>query len=183
MLDEKTGYQVSITGMSHGTHEGNGYMAWLSTAINDFDIASPLDFLMITPDSPIHICIQALGCANTAAVIQIYEDTGVLAQFNVAGGTAYIPRNKNRNSAKTSVVTLTHTPVVTAATGDALIQERHAGKSGAHLAYEIILRANTAYLFRFLSMDNDNEGSLNLDWVEFAERVPSGFAGVIPPNI
>lgn len=170
MIDEKSGLLAFVTAMERSTNEGTSWLVSLTTVVNAFDIASPLAFLVTTPNTGIRIYVQAHGCANTPANLEIFEDTGVLAQFNVTGGTAFTPINKNRNSANVSTVTVTHTPTITAVTADALILGRHVGKSGGHLSHGIVLKQNTKYLFRLVSLEDNNEGSLNLDWLERVDR-------------
>jgi len=179
MIDEKTGAQVAIACVEHEVHEGNAYMVSLSSALDAFDIAAPLSFLFITPNTPIRCHMHVHGSANTAAIIQCYEDTGVAAQFTVTGGTGITPINRNRNSSKTSVATVTHTPDIGNATADALIHSKYAAKAGIEESFPMLLKQNTAYLFRFLSNGDNNEGSLNLSWCEKPDKAFVGSVGAV----
>ena len=179
MIDEKCGAQVNITGMNHAIHEGQAYTCSLTTAKDVFDTATPMCFLLTTPDSPIHAHIQIHGSANTAAVLEIFEDNSVASQFDVTGGTAVIPVNKDRNSSNISVMTVTHTPTITKSEVEARIHGRFAGKSGSHASFEFVLKTNTKYLFKFTSLDADNEGSLNIDWCERADKAFVGSVGTV----
>ena len=130
MLNSKTLHEVAETSQQYDTDKSVGFMASLASALNGLDIASPLSFLFTTPDSNVRIRILAHGEANTAALLQIYEDTGVAAEFNVTGGTAQRPINRDRNvRSNRSVVTLAHTPTITAAAASALIHVRSLGKA------------------------------------------------------
>lgn len=170
MIDEKSGATQVLTGLSHQTHKGNAYTVSLASVLNGFDIAAPLSFLFTTPNTNVEAHAQIHGCSNTPAILQIYEDTGVAAQFNVTDGTTVTSINKNRNSSNVSTMTVTHTPTITKAEAEALIHTRYAGKAGAHTSFEFVLKKNTAYLFRFLAIEDNNEGSLNLDWCEYEDR-------------
>jgi len=179
MIDEKCGAQVTITGMNHAIHEGIAFTCCLSTAKDAFDTGSPMSFFLTTPDSEMHPHIQIHGSANVAAILEIFEDNGVAAQFDVSGGTVVVPANKDRNSSNVSVMTVTHTPTITAATVEARIHGRFAGKAGSHPSFEFVLKRNTKYLFKFTSLDDDNEGSLNIDWCERADRAFAGAVGTV----
>jgi len=178
MIDEKCGAQVAITGMNHAIHEGNAYTCCLTTAKDAFDTGSPMSFFLTTPDTAVHAHIQIHGSANLAAVLEIFEDNSVVAQFNVSGGTAVTPVNKDRNSSNASTMTVKHTPTIGAATVEARIHGRFAGKAGSHPSFEFVLKGNTKYLFKFTSLDEDNEGSLNIDWCERADK---SFVGSVGP--
>jgi len=181
MIDEKSGAQVNISCMGHAIHQGDAYTCCLSTALDAFDKDPPMSFLVVTPDTPLRAHIQIHGSANLAAILEIFEDNSVVAQFNVSGGTAVTPVNKNRNSSNTSALTVTHTPTITAATVEARIHGRFAGKAGSHPSFEFVLKQNTSYLFQFTSMDDNNEGSLNIDWCERVDRVDGGMVGHVDP--
>lgn len=169
MIDSKIGVDVVENYMRYMTHQGKAFMLSLSSAIDAFDIASPLAFLFTTPDTNVRCAMNIHGSANTPAIIQIYEDTDVLAQFNVTGGTGITPANRNRNSSEVSVATVTHTPTITVAAAAALIHSKYAAKAGIEESFTIILKQNTEYLFRFLSVGDNNEGSLNLSWCEYID--------------
>jgi len=176
MIDEKSGAQVTISCIEHSVHEGEAYMLSLSSALDAFDIDAPLSFLFTTPNTPIRCHMYVHGSANTAAIIQVYEDTGVATEFDVTGGTSITPKNRNRNSSNVATAIATHTPSITKAEAVALLHSKYAAKSGIEESFPVLLKQNTKYLFRFLSSANDNEGSLNLSWCEKADRA---FAGVV----
>jgi len=179
MIDEKTGAQVNVSCRNYAIHVGKAFALSLATDLDGFDKVSPMTFAFTTPNTAMRVHMLMHGSANLAAILQIYEDTGVQAQFKLTGGTSVTPINKNRNNSTTSVSTVKHTPTIDAATDDALIHERYAGKAGSHEAFEFILKQNTQYLFRFLTLDDDNEGSLNLDWIECKDRAFVGSVGAV----
>lgn len=179
MIDEQTGAQVAIDCMEHSTHEGKAFMLSLSSILDAFDIATPLSFLFTTPDTAMRFHIFVHGSANTPAIIQIFEDNGVALQFDVTGGTSITPGNRNRNSSNVSTAIVTHTPTITKAEPEALIHSKYAAKSGVEESFEIKLKKNTSYLFRFLTVSDNNEGSLNLSWCEKIDKLFVGSAGAV----
>lgn len=179
MIDEKTGLQVILNAMHYYTHEGKSFMLSLSSAIDAFDIASPLSFLFTTPDTKTWAHMVVHGSANTAAIIQIFEDTGVAAEFNVTAGSAIVPKNRNRNSSNASVITAAHTPTITKAEAAALLHSKYAAKAGVEETLYIVLKQNTKYLFRFLTVDDNNEGSINLSWYETKDKTIVGSVGPV----
>lgn len=179
MIDEKTGLQAIIQIMHYYTHEGKAFMLSLSSALDAFDIASPMSFLFTTPDTKEWAHMVVHGSANTAAILQVFEDTGVAAEFNVTGGSAIVPKNRNRNSSNVSVMTVTHTPTITKAEAAALLHSKYAAKAGVEESFYFVLKQGTKYLFRFLSVADNNEGSLNLSWFEAAYKTSVGFVGPV----
>jgi hypothetical protein len=115
-----------------------------------------IDFVVTTP--------------NTTTHAHMYE--GVTG---ITGGTALTPRNNNRNSADSSVLTVKVNPSVTAGTvvvdgykfGANLSGQNRMGGSGGRTS-EIILKQNTSYLWRIVSSSADNIISYIGDWYEHA---------------
>jgi len=178
MIDETTGAQVGVTEAVSAIHAGDGYIVSRVSAIDAFDIAAPFDFLVTTPDTAIRVHMRVHGTSNTPAVISIYEDSGVLATFDVEDGTIWTPIQQDRNSSNTSAVVVVHTPTVNAATAN-LLQQRMSGKAGGHQNLQFILKQNTNYLFRFISLVDDNEGSFVLEWDEKIHKKFTGSVGAV----
>jgi hypothetical protein len=92
------------------------------------------------------------------------------APTTTANGTAVANVNHNRNSTKTSDLTVTHTPTVTAA-GTAIAPVQYMGGNenkaagGANRAsVERILKPSTLYLARITSRAAANPCSLSIEW-------------------
>lgn len=179
MIDEKTGLQAIVQAMHHYTHEGKSFMLSLSSVLDAFDIASPLSFLFATPNTKEWAHMVVHGSANTSAILQVFEDTGVAAEFNVTGGSAVVPKNRNRNSLTASVMTVTHTPTITKAEAAALLHSKYAAKAGIEETFYMVLKQNTKYLFRFLTVADNNEGSINLSWFETKDKTIVGSVGPV----
>ena len=184
MIDPRTLHEVAESCCDYATHKGVGFMASIVSAADGFDVAVPLSFLLTTPDTNMRIHISAHAESNTPAILSVYEDTGVAAEFNVTAGTAQRPVNRDRNvRSNRSKVTLVHTPTITAAAVAARIHARTAGKAGGSPSFKIILRRNTSYLFTFVSLAADNEGSLNLTWAEAIDADWNSRVKVLSPSL
>jgi len=151
-------------------HEGCAFSASQKTATNAFDLLAPMTFYIITPNTTKWAHVVISGDANTPAYWELFEDTGEVAQFNVSGGVAYVPVNRNRNSDVASVLTITTGATVTAATTDALLAVDGIMKAAdISSQYGFILKQNKKYLVRATTYTENNEGSLRLKWHEHTD--------------
>lgn len=154
----------------HEIHQGDAYVCSQRTALNGFDIASPLTFYVITPNTVKWAHITILGEANTPAYWELFEDTGNILEFNVSGGVAVTPKNRNRNSTDSSGLTITIGATVMVAAAAALIATEAIMKASAGgERQEFILEQNRKYLVRATSYQDNNEGSLTLTWYEHTD--------------
>jgi len=167
-LNPATFALITMTSLQHALFEGNSYTLTQRTAANAFDIAAPISFLITTPDTLVRSLLLVQGDADLTAYWELFEDTGVLAEFNVTGGVAATPINRDRNSSNSSVLTVATAPTITAATAAALIATESIGwaSSGEELQ-GYILKQNTKYLARATSYADNNEGSFSLTWYEY----------------
>jgi len=166
-LNPATFAQLAITPIQHNMYEGNAYSLTQRSNVNAFDIAAPMSFFITVPDTAILVHLLIQGDADLSAYWELFEDTGNLAQFNISGGVAATPINRNRNSADTSTVTATTAPTITAATTAALIATESIGwASSGETLQGYILKRNTKYLVRATSYNDNNEGSISLTWQE-----------------
>ena len=164
--DPSTGALVVLQHSHHEVHEGVAFVLSQRTAVNAFDIAAPLTFYITTPagDEGLHLVIS--GEANVPAFWELFEDNGNAAHFDVAGGSAAVPLNRNRNSATVPLVTVTTGATVTQATADALIDTSAMGRAGGSERNEFILKPSTEYLIRATSYVDNNEGSITLGFYQ-----------------
>jgi len=170
-LDKSTRALLCIDYAHHEIHGGSAYTVSQKTAVNAFDITSPMTFHITTPNTAKYAHIIILGEANTPAYWELFEDNGVAANFNISSGSSVTPKNRNRNSSKTSKLTIKSGVTVTQATTDVLIDVEAIAKSaGGGERHEWVLKANTEYLVRATSYTDNNEGSLTLDWYEHTNK-------------
>jgi len=151
------------------TLNGLSYTVFANSAVDAIDIAAPLDIKLVTPATLTMMHLTIATSLAAAGNLLAYEDDGVAAHFDVTGGVAQTPINRNRNSVLTSGV-LAYTGVtVTQATADVLIlSERIGGVLGGRVerGSYLILKTNTQYLFRLTTDADNNEGSMVLSWFE-----------------
>ena len=184
MINPTTLHEVSDDSREFDTAKGIAFMLGQVSAVDGLDTGVPLSYLFTTPDSNVRVKMLAHGEAATAAMLQIYEDTDVAAEFNVTAGTAVRPQNRNRNvRSNRSTVTVAYAPTITAVTAASLILARTVGKSGGHFDLRITLRRNTSYLFRLIPYADDNEGSLVLTWSEKIDEDWNDRVKVLSPSL
>jgi len=165
-FDKSTNALVTISYEHHEVHSGSFFTAYDSTA----DIggeAAPADAIQLTwttpADDEIHMVIHA-KC--TAAAVYTFTEawTG-----GAGGGAAVVAYNRDRNSNKTSGMTIAkeNTAVVTG--GTVLVTETittgkfDAGESRS--SQEWILKKNTKYAAA-IYLNGAGVASISLDWYE-----------------
>lgn len=119
------------------------------------------DILLVTPNTDIRVHLLLEVEAAGAAVFQVYEGVAATA------GTAVPAYNRDRNSAATATMTLSHTP--TEVTGDDTAMMAGLVGTGAPYksAQEIILKKNTKYLITVANMAGAANNILaRLSWLE-----------------
>jgi hypothetical protein len=173
-LDASTYAQIGIDYQHHKIHDGNSYIITQRAAKDALDENAPLTYYIITPDTTKWAHMTAEINLADGGYFEVFEDTGVAAEFNVSGGTSQTPINLDRNSSNTSGLTITYGSTVTAATSAALIYtESIGGKKGAGSGatrLELILKQNTEYLARLSTHADNNEGSMELAWYEHTNK-------------
>ncbi|GAF84061.1 unnamed protein product, partial [marine sediment metagenome] len=170
-MSKLTGAMKMIDYSHHEIHGGGAYTLSQRSAVNAFDIAAPMSFSIVTPNTTRWAHMVISGECNTPAFWELFEDNGVAANFDVAGGVIVNSINRNRNSANASGLLVTTAPVITQATVAALIaSEAIAKSSSGGERHEFMLRQNTQYLVRATSYADNNEGSLSLNWYEHTDK-------------
>lgn len=151
-----------ITHGHHEIHEGNNYS--VCDAVTLANINDTRDILIVTPNSSVeaHLVFEVRASKETNVVL--YEGTTTSAD-----GTGLTEVNRNRNSAKTATVVVTHTPTVDTTGNQLCIRHFGSGqKSGGESrdVNEWILKTNTKYLLRTTTEAAANDISTDLNWYE-----------------
>ena len=168
-IDASTGALVRISYPHHETHDGNHYFI---SAFAVFNTDEEAVFGVTTPDSTKepHITFLVVGTSQTE--IYVYESS------TFTGGVEIESINNNRNSTNTADLTVTSAPTVSDV--GTLIFAQSTGKAGVNptksdsgtyeRANELILKRNTAYIFKAVSRDDGNVISYRSDWYEHTPR-------------
>jgi hypothetical protein len=161
-LDPATNATNTVQYEHHEIHAGDHYNYCdyaLSQAADD-----DIEFVLTTPDTAkwIHLLFEVQS--SEGATIELYEGAS-----GISGGTAITPRNNNRNSTKTSGVTLVKDP--TSITSDGVRASgfvaggtRDAGINNREK--EFVLKQNETYLVRVTSLAVGNEIGWCAEWYE-----------------
>lgn len=180
--DEISGGLVAVDLEHHEIHEAKSYFYYHSDP-DPSDIGDRTLIAFKTPDTAERIHMLYIGTASAAAHFHVLEGVNEGA----VGGTEVTPRNRDRNSANTSVLKSarvgTANRLATYVLGDAgnitggteLITES-IGANGQGQRTEggetqmfgvLILKQNTPYAYAIESLDNnDNVHSILLAWHE-----------------
>ena len=170
-LDGSTNAPITIDYVHHELHDGDGYYITRAITLGD---AGTDEILIVTPAGTkhAHMLLAVSGTGQTDFLL--YEDA------TRAGGTALTPRNRNRNYADASMLTVTHTP--TGGAVGTLIAEtlfgvdagggtnRQLSGGASDSRSEFILKSNTKYLMAVTSGTADNRITIILDWYEHTDR-------------
>jgi len=165
VVDQKEGAVKCVGAEEHHIFEG---VEFEITAAQDVANDASYDLLFITPDTTTWARITTMQAAvEGECFLYVYETT------NSAGGTALTPLNKDRNSSNTSVLTVTHTPVVTGVgTRIRIAKQGSAFFQGSVNGSMLILKQNTKYLFRITNVSGATKWvSQQIVWAEHANLV------------
>ena len=164
-IDLASQAQVAILEAHARIHSGQAFFYSEFNTIG----ATNRDLLLVTPDTAVRIYLVFDVSTNAEVAVFFYEGTTTSAD-----GTGVTELNRDRNSANTADLVITHTPTVTGV-GTALIQyqigsatgppSRRAGGSALQRP-EIILDQNTKYLLRITGVGSDTDISTFIDWYE-----------------
>lgn len=155
---------------------GHTFVCSQQTTVSGFDIASPLTYHITTAsgstisgttysgidgqryqvDTPM-IVLSFSSVSNQAGYVELYEDNGVAAEFNISGGSAVTLSPKNLASAAVCTATVKSGVTVTAASGTCLV---YTIPMDASIAAGFNLQSNTEYLVRAVSLVDGAFGAL-----------------------
>ena len=169
-VDDSFSALVGITPEHHEIHEGDAYYAIRSALLNS---AGTIEVRVATPNNTkwAHMLIVIEGAL--AGTAELWEGTTKTHSTT----NAITPFNRNRNSTKTSALTICHTPGgaegaaagLTKYFGAASVSGKDSEGGGANSRSEFILKQNTAYLLRATSRADNNAMSIELDWYEHTD--------------
>ena len=146
-------------------HAGNAFICTQKTAVDAFDVASPMTWHIVTPAASVatyHITL--VGSSNDAGYIELFEDDGNTDHFSISGGTSYTPKNRNRSSSTAhGLTTCKYGVTLTNCTADCLVSVSVLGWSGSTDDFAMVLAPSTAYIIKATSYADNNEGSLQVN--------------------
>lgn len=169
--DTATSTLQTIDYAHHEAHAGSHYYV---SGYSTLGSGGTISFSVTTPDTTkwAHMLFNIAG--SDVTTVTVYEGA-----TGISGGTAIVPINNNRNSSNTSGLTVTVNPTVTA--GTVIIDSYLFGDTGggnaasaggiAFRGDELILKQNTAYLWRIVSGAADNRVSYRGHWYEHTNEV------------
>jgi len=171
-IDKATAALEMIDYAHHEVHSGSHYYAYKQATLANTE---KLTIAVTTPNTTKWGHLIWKLSTSDAAVYDVLEDV-----TSIANGTAFTVLNNNRNSAKTSAMTIltasdAGADTAIAPTGgteiyaEAIKAGRRFGEAKRGDA-EIILKQNSLYLFRITSGANSNVTSMVLEWYEHTDK-------------
>jgi len=166
-LDRATWAQNIISYEHHEIHAGSHFN------ICDYDVGLgsgvEIEFIVTTPDTTKLAHLTFSIFSSTGARVDIYEGAS-----GITGGNAVIPRNNNRSSTNTSVMTVVKDP--SAITSDGTFAAGYLAGAGrtagfANRENEYVLKQNETYLLRITTTASSNNVSWCFEWYEHTDKV------------
>lgn len=170
-IDEATNALTVIDYSHHESHDGSAYFAVYSALKND---TQTIEVRIQTPATTKWAHMVFTIDVALAATASLWEAT----TKTDASANRITPMNRDHNSAKTSGLTICHTPAGSQAGAANLVQYIGATATGGRVAVgggtgtrgEFILKQNTAYLIQVASRADGNALSIIMDWYEHTNR-------------
>lgn len=164
-IDASTEAQYVVDYAHHETHEGDHYFYCENVTLGSGAIRNILINVANSNKWPHMVwTIRSSGEANMV----LYEETTTSSD-----GTAVNERNHNRNSIKTSITQVFHTPTITADGTQICTEHFGSGQNAGGASRgetEIILKQNTKYLLRVTSEAAANDITTRLNWYEHSDK-------------
>jgi hypothetical protein len=169
--DESTHATNTIDYQHHEVHGGSAYFAVHSALKADTEVS---EVRIQTPDSAKWAHMVVGVQAALASTVDFHEGTTMTHE----AGNAIVPLNRNRNSTKTSGLTICHTPGGADTSGSTFTEYIGAAASGGRIAVggeaggrgEFILDQDNDYLIRVTSRADGNAISIIMDWYEHTDK-------------
>ena len=161
-IDASTLAQLYIEYAHHEVHEGDhfelgGYV--------DVGLNGTLEIIVTTPNTTKWAHMLWVVDVTQSTILDIYR-----SPTTIAGGTTLTPQNNNDNSSNTSGLTILQDPASIGGDGTLLPISHKIGAnrtSGSSVRdRELILKQNTAYLFRATSGAASNTINFTMSWYE-----------------
>jgi hypothetical protein len=169
--DDVTGARITIAYEHHEIHAGSHFtLSGFGGVDGALDIGDTVDFTVQTPSAGRKYAHMVWDVRGTSQFeFYVYEDAVASA------GTPRVPINNNRNSDNESILVIEQDPVVsepgtllfsesTGLAGQPASKAQTAGHSSR--VHEIILKANTKYLFRTIIRADDTIMTWSGSWYE-----------------
>jgi uncharacterized membrane protein (UPF0182 family) len=159
---------VTITSQHHEIHAGNAFSAVISDG--SVDIASPKYVRITAPNSTKRVHLHYEVTADAGYTMELYENPTLNA-----AGTAVAIINKDRNSSKTSDVTVTQDATTQAPNNDGTLLESHIGGSSGFFSQtagssesrrELVLKQGEDYIIKITVTGNGTAVTIGLSWYE-----------------
>ena len=155
----------------HEIHGGSAYFVIYSALADD---TGAIEIRVQTPDSAKWAHAEVEFSSALAATLEFHEATTVTHE----AGNAIVPMNRNRNSTKTSGLTVCNTPGGADTSGadwleyigSASVSGRGDVGGGSSSRHELILKQNEDYLIRLTSRADANALTIGLDWYEHTDK-------------
>lgn len=172
IINDTLGAMPAVDVLDNKNSLGEVFYVSVNTALNALDIASPITISIVTPNTAKLVSMSIIAIVTAGAILEVFEDNGVITDFNVTGGVQMIPFCRNRSLCCDHISdAIVHSGVtVTAATATvALPIKRVGGLLGGEMAHRpcLVLSKNTKYLFRISTDADNNEGTLVLTWFDY----------------
>lgn len=154
-------YGTMLAMPHHQIHEGNGYRACVFTA--DLDTNGVFGVSITVGSIRPHMLID-IDAINEAGIVFLEGVTQAISSSNIMSLV-----NKDRNSSKTSTVSMHYNPTISVS-GTVLLSSNYGDgkKSGADVSArdEWILKTDTSYNVSVTSGAENNKVNLTLEWYE-----------------
>ena len=168
-IDTTTNALGTIDYAHHEVHGGSAYWTYKTATLGNGEIST---IGVTTPNTTKWAHLLMRIDLSAAAVLDVLEDV-----TSFAGGAAFTVLNFNRNSTKTSVMTVitghTGSDLITP-TGGSAIWVEDLGTRGQQTTREngseLILKQNSNYLFRITNSTASNLTTILLSWYEHTNK-------------
>ncbi len=164
--DDVTHAIESIDYAHHEIHSGSHFFI---EGYATLDSGDDLYVKLVTPDTAKWAHFVWEISSSAILTTELYED----ASGGMTGGATVTPLNNNRNSSKSSVLTITSGVTAPTDTGTTISQSKWGSRrAGGTISREdeLILKQNTTYCRKFLSGTNGNIVCFKAHWYEHTNK-------------
>lgn len=154
----------TIRNLDEYTEAGRSYMFDGSSIMAN---GATLDLVFTTPDSTDYTHLNMYIGGSVTLLYTSYEG------ITYTGGVTITPINKQRNSAKTSALSIFASPSPITVSAGTQLMERRIGSTGNYPTpnTKLILKADDHTVFRIVSEGDDNIVTYIAEWFEDEVRV------------